>query len=192
MLKRLCLIIACCSMLQGCVALVAGGAGAGLVYERRSLETVGQDAGIEHQADVKLAANRKIRDNTHIVVASYDHMVLVAGEAPTQELKTTAIKIVESVPGIHKLYDQIEIAAPSSALTRSSDAWITTKIKTMMMATKDLKSGDIKVVTENGSVFLMGYVSHHQANMAVDVARRATGVQRVVKLFEYTEPSTKN
>jgi osmotically-inducible protein OsmY len=72
-------------------------------------------------------------------------------------------------------------------MQRSKDTWITTKVKANMLAEKNLNSGQIKVVTEDGAVYLMGIVTKHQSRVASDVARRVTGVKRVVTLFEYTE-----
>ena len=77
------------------------------------------------------------------------------------------------------------IQGPTSSLTRTSDSWITAKVKSQMLANQDLKSGSIKVVTENGDVFLMGIVSRDQADIAVDIARQVSGVQKVVKIFQY-------
>ena len=77
------------------------------------------------------------------------------------------------------------VGRASSGSDVTSDAWITTKIKSQMLATEDLKSGSIKVVTENGTVYLMGIVKHEQADIAVDIARQVSGVQKVVKIFQY-------
>ena len=90
------------------------------------------------------------------------------------------------MPDVTKVYNEIAVKGPTSSLSRASDSWITTKIKTQMLATKGLQSGSIKVVTENGAVYLMGMVSREQADTSVNIARQVTGVQKVVKIFQYT------
>jgi osmotically-inducible protein OsmY len=95
--------------------------------------------------------------------------------------------LAHSVADVKRIYNEITIQGPTSSLTRTSDAWITTKIKSQMLATDDLQSGTIKVLTENGAVYLMGVVTHDQADMSVDIARQVSGVQKVVKIFQYTD-----
>src|SRR5207248_1056084 len=98
-------------------------------------------------------------------------------------IRQEAEDIVRSVPEIKRIYNQITIKGPASSLTQASDSWITAKIKTEMLATKGLQSGTIKVVTENGTVYLMGTVNRDQADVAVDIARQVQGVQRVKEIF---------
>ena len=82
-----------------------------------------------------------------------------------------------------RVYNEITIRKPISLWQRSQDAWITTKVKTEMLAKKDLHSTQIKVVTENSVVYLMGMLTPQQAELATDVARRIDGVREVVKEF---------
>ena len=70
-------------------------------------------------------------------------------------------------------------------IQRNNDAWLTTKTKTAMLAAKGLHSAQIKVVTENSVVYLMGLVNHQQANLATSVARRVSGVRKVIRVFQY-------
>jgi len=94
---------------------------------------------------------------------------------------------VRSVPKVSHVYDEIAIAAPSSLMSRSSDTVITSKVKTRMLASDKVEGLNIKVVTENGVVYLMGLVKHQQGDAATEIARTTGGVQKVVKLFEYTD-----
>ncbi len=82
-------------------------------------------------------------------------------------------------------YEHLSISAPSSALTRASDSWITTKIKAKLIAMNEIDPGAIKVVTENGTVYLMGIVTPDQADIAFDLAESTEGVQEVIKHFYY-------
>jgi osmotically-inducible protein OsmY len=181
-------IFASSIILSGCVGAFAAGAvtGGTVANDRRSLETINTDQEIRFKADMKITADKSLNSECHIVVATFNSIVLLVGQAPTKTLKAKATKYVETVPNVRRIYNEITLSGPTSPLTQSSDAWITTKVRSAMLATKDLNSGQIKVVTENGSVYLMGIVTHEQADIAVEVARKITGVQRVVKIFEYT------
>jgi osmotically-inducible protein OsmY len=154
-------------------------------YDQRTFDTVGTDQTITHQAQLKLTGDRIVDENAHIVVASFNRIVLLVGQAPTPELRERATKLVQEVPKIRRIYNEITIAKPISAIKRSNDTWITTKVKTGLVTHAGLDAAKVKVVTENGVVYLMGIVTHDQANIAVDAARKVSGVKRVVKLFEY-------
>ena len=74
-------------------------------------------------------------------------------------------------------------------MTRSSDSWITTKVKSSLVGL-DIKGFDpsrVKIVSENGTVFLMGMVYHKEADGIVARTQQVSGVQRIVKLFEYLD-----
>jgi len=177
-------------ILQSCIAVVSGaaiGTASTLVlYDRRPVKIIYHDTQLDRQILLALQAHPMLSKRCHIVIATYRGTVLLAGQAPTQELKEEIEEITKSSAKIKRFYNEITIEGPSSELTRTSDAWITTKIKTELLATKHLRSGQFKVVTENGTVFLMGLVSREQATMAVNTIRKIDGVQRVVKIFEYT------
>jgi osmotically-inducible protein OsmY len=111
--------------------------------------------------------------------------VLLAGQAPTEELRQRIVEITKKIPNVKRIYNEIALQAPSSALTTASDAWITAKVKTALLGAKGLHSGQFKIVTENGTVFLMGVVERKQADLAVEATRKVDGVQKVVKIFEY-------
>ena len=85
-----------------------------------------------------------------------------------------------------KIHNQIRVGNPTSFTTRSNDTWITTKVKGRMLNEKALDVTRIKVVTENGEVFLLGLVDRTQADLAVEIARNTAGVRKVIKMFEYT------
>jgi osmotically-inducible protein OsmY len=188
-MKKLITIIALMVSLQGCIFVVgaaAGAAAAAGVYDHRKVQSVVSDEKLNNKVIISINAIPYISDNNHISVTTFNHVVLLTGETTTLEMRQSVEATARSVPDVTQVYNQITVKGPSSALTRASDSWITTKIKTQMLATKDLKSGTIKVITENGSVYLMGIVSRDQADGAVYIARQVAGVQKVVKIFQYT------
>lgn len=182
-------LLVCCALLQGCVVLAAGAGvagGASVANDNRSFQTMTDDQNIEFTASSEIKASPTLNYNTHITVVSFDHVVLIAGQVPGNSIRQRVSALVEALPKVSRVYNELEIAPPTSMLIRSNDTWITTKVKSQMIAAKDLNSGQIKVVTENGTVFLMGIVTPRQSRLAADVARQVDGVRKVVTLFEYT------
>ncbi|MCC6715553.1 MAG: BON domain-containing protein [Gammaproteobacteria bacterium] len=153
----------------------------------RTTGTVIEDQSIEMKALRRLYDDAAVYERTHINVTSYNTVVLVTGEAPTEELRKRAIGIVRGVEKVGKVYDEITIAAPSALTSRTSDTLLTGKVKAQLFGSKKLDATRVKVVTEKGVVYLMGLVPRAQGDAAAEVARRVSGVQRVVKLFEYVE-----
>ena len=176
--------------LQGCIVLAAAGAGAAttavVVHDRRPLQTIADDQNIELTAASRINQNANFNQNSHIVSVAFNHAVLLIGQVSSQNIRQQAESMIQSLPKVARIYNQLEVALPTTPETRTNDAWITTKIKSEMLGAQDLHSIQIKVVTENNIVYLLGIVNHHQAQMATDVARRVSGVTRVVTLFEYT------
>jgi osmotically-inducible protein OsmY len=190
MIKKALPILALALSLQSCIFVAgaaAGAAGIAVVYDHRKLEAVMQDQTIANNIIAKYKATPGFtNDSTRIDVTCFNQVVLLTGETTSQTLRQDAENLARNTPNVNRVYNEISVKGPTSSLTHASDTWITTKIKTQMLATEDLKSGTIKVVTENGVVYLMGIVSRTQADMAVDIARQVAGVQRVIKIFQYT------
>jgi osmotically-inducible protein OsmY len=189
-MKKLITIALLMVSLQGCIFVVgaaAGAAAAAGVYDHRKVQKVVADEKLTNKIIIKINAIPGIKDNNHISVATFNQIVLLTGETTTPEMRQTVDEVTRAVPDVNQVYNQITLKGPTSSLTRASDSWITTKIKSQMLATKGLKSGTIKVITENGTVYLMGMVSHEQADGAVYIARQVSGVQKVVKIFQYTD-----
>lgn len=174
------------AVLSGCVA-VAGGAvvtGAAVANDRRTSGTMVEDQSIELRAYNAIRNDTEVNEKTHINVTSYNQVVLLTGEAPTEELRQRVVEHVRGVREVKKIYNEIALAAPSSLGSRSSDTLITTKVKTRLFATKDLDATRIKVITERGIVYLFGLLSATEADRATEATRTVGGVQKVVKLFE--------
>lgn len=187
-MKRFLVIIGLAFTLQGCIFVAGAAAGAAavaMVYDHRTVEKIIEDQRLANTIADKIKSVPNLNDESHIEVTAYNQIILLTGETPNPAWRQQAEDIAKTVPGVRRVYNQITLQGPTSSLTRTSDSWITTKIKTQMLATEDLKSGSIKVVTENGVVYLLGTVRREQADMAVDIARQVSGVQRVVKIFQY-------
>ncbi len=188
-IKNLAWLVLPVLLLQGCAPAVVGGAaaGAGVAYDRRTTGTVIDDQGIEFKAKYALFNNKEIYDQSHINVTSYNGIVLLTGETPSESLKQKVTAEVKQIPKVRRVHNELAIAAPSALPSRSSDSWITSKIKAKMTTDERTDPFHIKVVTERGIVYLMGLVSRAEADQAVSLVKNTAGVQRVVKIFEYTD-----
>ncbi len=124
---------------------------------------------------------------SRIVVTSYNGIVLVAGQTPRAELKELAGKAAQSVPSAKKVHNELQITTPTSGLVRSNDGLLTANIKARMLSYNDVPASKVKVVTENGTVYLLGIISRAEADRATAVAQEVNGVQKIVRLFEYID-----
>ena len=175
--------------LTGCAGALVAGAGAGTMSanDPRSLGTQLDDEAIENRAINAIRSRMDIADQSHVEVVSYNRIVLLIGQTPTVSYKNTLAELVANVPNVRKVYNERQVSGPRSALTSMSDSTITTKIKTALLTESDFPSSQVKVVTENGEVFLMGLISRAQAARATEIARATGGVQKVIQLFEYND-----
>jgi len=146
------------------------------------------DSLIETKAAVNIAkASPDLDENSHIVVTSYNGIVLLAGQTPRADLKALAEKEASAVQRVKKVNNELQVIAPSSLLARNNDAWLTTKIKSQMLTDSAIPGSRIKVVTENGIVYLLGLVTQQEATRATNLVQGVSGVQKIVKLFEYID-----
>jgi osmotically-inducible protein OsmY len=172
--------------LQACVGVVAaGGAGAAVAVDRRSAGTIVDDAAIELKAGNAIFADDDLGKKAHINITSYNYVLLLTGETPTAAMRDRAVNIARHVDKVRKVYNEIVVAPPTSLKSRSTDAWITAQIKAKLLGRKQVSAANIKVVTENRTVYLLGLVNHTEAREATEVARHVDGVARVIALFEY-------
>ncbi|GAB6388055.1 BON domain-containing protein [Stutzerimonas marianensis] len=161
------------------------------INDDRGTRTIGSkidDSLIETKAAVNIAkAHPDLDSASHIVVASYNGVVLIAGQTPRKELKQIAEQAASSVQRVKRVHNELQVLKPSSALARSNDSWLTTKIKAQMLADESVPGSRIKVITENGIVYLLGLVTRQEGNRATSLVQGVSGVQRIVKLFEYID-----
>ena len=174
------------STLYGCVAAVVGGAGTAVLVgeDRRTVGTVTEDKGIEVKAANRV--NDRFKD-AHVNFTSYSRMVLVTGEAADAATKTEIEKIVRAVENVRGVYNEMAIAGSTALSARANDSFITSKVKARFVDQQKFNPVHVKVVTEAGVVYLLGMVKHKEADDAVEITRTTSGVQKVVKLFEYLD-----
>ena len=171
--------------LSGCVALVAGGAISGTLAatDRRTLGAQTEDRAIEVKGGIKL--NNVVGDAGHININSFNRRALLTGEVRDEAMKAAAERELRAIEGVLSVINELEIAGPSSYTSRSNDALITTKVKASLVDMKDISANSYQVVTERGVVYLQGRVTQREGQIGADVARGVSGVNKVVKVFEY-------
>jgi osmotically-inducible protein OsmY len=169
--------------LQACVNVATTGAQA--LYNNHSLKKSWDDQYITMQVYEALHVKAYQFDDANISVSTFNGEVLLAGQVPTRIQKIKIEHMVKAIPGVKGIYNTLAIAAPSSTLIRASDTWITAKVKAKLIASADVDATQIKVVTENGTVYLMGTLVPEEAAVAFNIAHDTDGVQKVVRLFSY-------
>lgn len=191
-MKKVLFLILFISPLVGCVpAVLVVGAAAGatlegaVIYDQRSYQTMNQDHNARSLAQYQLSNDSLLKGKSHISISIFNNIALLVGQAKTLEVRNRAYQIVSKIPNIRRIYNEISISTPTSAIQQANDSWITTKIRILMLGKSDLRSSNLKVITQNNVVYLMGIVTPKQAAMAADIARRITGVIKVIKVFEY-------
>jgi osmotically-inducible protein OsmY len=181
-------VLAALTVLQGCEAVVVGaavGAGAVMAADRRTTGIYVEDQNIELKATNRI--NERFRDQVNVSATSFNRIVLLTGEAPTEMLKEEIGKMARDVDNVRDIVNDIQIAGPSSYGSRSNDSYITSKVKARLVDAKVVQANYVKVVTENGVVYLMGILTHKEADEAVEIASTTSGVRKVVKVFEYLD-----
>ena len=171
--------------LAGCAPLVIGGAAAGAALVATDRRTSGiqlEDEGIELRAGSRL--RDALGDSAHINVNSYNRLVLLTGEVPNEQAKQRAEQVVSRVENVRSIVNELGVMGASTLTQRSSDVLVTGKVKASIVDAADLQINAFKVITERGTVYLMGRVTQREADKATQIARGVGGVQRVVRVFE--------
>jgi osmotically-inducible protein OsmY len=173
------------SLLQGCFPLAITGMGTAalVVTDRRTAGTYLEDETIEWKAFARL---RDRYPGAHANVTSYNRRVLLTGEVPGDDVKKKIEEDVRGIENVKEVTNELQVAGASSLASRGSDSLITSNVKARMVNNGKVSPAHVKVLTEAGVVYLMGLVTPEEGDAAVDVARNASGVVRVVKVFEYT------
>ncbi|OIM99301.1 BON domain-containing protein [Idiomarina sp. MD25a] len=171
-------------LLQGCAAVAVGAAAVGVssATDPRTLGTQLDDQAIEMKANAKLGNDKQLEDY-RIRVVSYGKQVLLVGQVDTDAQRARAEEVISDTNGIERIFNQIRLASKAGIATQASDTWISSRVRMKLIADDQVDATDVKVVTENGEVFLLGIVNDSAADRAVEIARNIDGVQKVVKAF---------
>lgn len=183
-IATICLSLLAATTLQGCFPLAATGlaTGALMIEDRRTSGIYIEDENIEWKA---LARVRDKFPDVHVNATSYNLGVMLTGEVSTEAMKNQVADYVRAIPNVKGVTNEIAVAGNSSLTSRGNDTLITSNVKARFIGNGKFSATQVKVVTENSVVYLMGIVTQHEGDAAAEIARTTSGVTRVVKVFEY-------
>ncbi len=161
-----------------------------LLQERRNRETILMDKDIEAEAYSELNSEEDILSQCHVTITAYNGAALITGESPNEELKKKIISIVQVVPNVKLIHDNLSIANPSDSSSRANDQLITDTIRTALSQIRTMPDFDpamVKVITENGTVYLMGFVRRDEGAVVINVTKLQPGIKQIITIFEYAD-----
>jgi osmotically-inducible protein OsmY len=174
--------------LQGCFLALAGAAGgtALVATDRRTVGSQTEDREIQVKAISDLTKN--LPDSSHINVAVFNQRVLLTGEVPDDASKQKAEALTRAVTNVDSVVNELAVQPASSFSSRANDSYLEGRVKGELVAYKDISANNFKVVSERGTVYLMGLVTPQEGNIAADATSKVMGVQQVVKVYQYIKP----
>ena len=179
-------VVGISSLLAGCVPLIVAGAVGGtalVATDRRSVGAQADDEAIELKISNNIGTG--YGDRVHVSVTSYNGIVLLTGEVPTQDLVATIGEIARTTAKVRRVHNEITVGPVAELGSRTNDSYITSKVKARFVESNKFAATHVKVVTERQVVYLMGLVRRDEGDTAGQLASTTSGVLRVVKLFEY-------
>ena len=182
------LVTTLATLLAGCAPILVAGAvgGAALVAtDRRSTGAQVDDEAIELKISNNVGTG--FGDRVHVNVTSFNGIVLLTGEVPTPDLVASIEQIARTTPKVRRVVDELAVIPVTDLNARTNDTYITSKVKARFVEANKFAPNHVKVVTERQIVYLMGLVTHAEADTAAQLAATTSGVTRVVKLFEYID-----
>lgn len=181
------ILLAFVMLFSGCARLIEATTSEP-IYVHPGKRTVGatiDDRNIETIAMVNMIKAHPGLADARIIVNSHNGVVLLTGQVASNDLRQMASDTVNKISTVRQLHNELQVGPYVPMSTRTYDTWLTTKIKTKLMANKEIDSGRVRVITEAKTVFLMGMVSRSEAEIVTDIARTTSGVKKVVRVFEY-------
>ncbi len=175
-----------CASLTACAPLLLGGAmvgGSMMAIDRRTSGTQIEDQGIELRGLSRM--HEALGERGHVSITSYNRQVLLTGEVASESDRQLAEQVMAKVDNVRGIVNELAVIGNSSLTQRSSDLIITARVTAGFVDAKELSANNFKVVTQRGTTFLMGRVTQAEATRATEIARSTSGVQKVVRIFEY-------
>jgi osmotically-inducible protein OsmY len=187
---RLIALAVLAASLSGCVAAVVGGTAAGVGHDRRSWSTVISDRNIQTTAYDNFNKDKELALKNNVSIVVYNGVMLLAGEVRTEELKQRAQQRAGGYEGVRRLVNEIEVREPEGFLSQRRDNTITAHVKTALLDIVDMPGFDptrVNITTVHRTVYLMGLLSHEEADRVAEIARNVAGVEKVVRVLEYQD-----
>lgn len=187
--RRLFILLLLAVSLAGCKSWVAplSQEAVDTYHGTRTLGARIEDQAIERKTWLNLVRTEPALAGARLVTVSWNGQLLLAGQVASEEARDKAQAIAARTRHVLHVHNELQVGKPISRLARASDGWITTRVKARLLFGPDVPGRRVKVVTENGVVYLMGLLTREEAELAVSAARGVYGVQKIVKIFEYIE-----
>lgn len=177
--------------LSACLAALIAGVAVttvDILHDRRTIGEYIDDNAIEVTARNILVSKQEIRKAAHVTPVSWNGILLITGEIDNEDLKPYLVQRFTNIQGVRQVVDETTISSKTPLLSRTNDAWITSKVKSRLIIKTGLRANRVKVITTRGTVYLMGIVTVNEGANATELAQTVRGVKRVVKVFEYQAP----
>lgn len=178
-----------CLFLSGCVTMLDATSDGPLEPDpgRRTFGAYVDDQRLETVIKVNLRKADPALAEANINVLSFNGVVLLTGEVPSSDLRQAAGEIVRSINKVRQVHNELLVKSNSTFFSRSNDNWLATKLRSKILANRDIESERVKLVVENRVVFLMGLLTREEANLVSEIAAQTEGVEKVVRVIEYIE-----
>ncbi len=154
--------------------------------DRRTAGTMVDDQAITIKANLAIAKNKNVWKESHISTLSYNNSLLLVGQTKTQNNKHEIETLLKPIAEIGDIYNQVTVQAPISMKTRAADTWITTQVKAKLISSRDVGINRVKVLTEDGTVYMMGMLTRDEESNVTEIVRKIEGVKKVITVFERT------
>lgn len=189
MMRKIALLLISISLvLQGCMsAAIIGAAGVATKTgtDPRTIGTQLDDTTLELRIGSNLAQDEQLKEQARVIAVVYHNSILLIGQTPNESLKQKAQEIVFNIADSRQIYNEIRSGQPIGVTAMTKDSWITSVVRSKLLTSNQVPSGNVKVITENGEVFLLGLVTEQEANAAAKIASSVSGVDRVTTVFNY-------
>lgn len=179
------LLCAALLTLQGCAVAVVGATAVGVksATDRRSIGTQLDDQTVELRAQSAIDDVVQL-EGSRVVIVGFNDSLLMVGQTPTEDLRRLANNTARNVEGVKQVHNELRLGNPVSLMARSKDTWLTGKVKTKLLSESSIDGSQVKVVTENAEVFLLGILSAEEEQTVVELTRNVSGVERVVTAID--------
>jgi osmotically-inducible protein OsmY len=184
----LCALLAT-TTLSGCFPLIAGGmlTTALVATDRRTSGIVVEDNASEFRIGNRIST--RFGNDAHVNVHSFNRIVLLTGEVRNEEVRKGVEEIARSAENVRTVINETAAMSSSSISERAGDSLLADKIRARYLSEGHFQATVVATIVERHEVFLMGMVTPAEADEATRVASTTSGVERVVKVFEYLDPA---
>ena len=157
---------------------------------RRSTGTVLNDQALEYSVIDNIYSDPGFSEKDHIKVEVHEGVVLLAGETVSEENRVLATKLAEESRLTKRVVNDLQVGEQAGLGTMLDNSWLSTKVNSILITENPLPGNDaarVKVVSSRNTVYLMGLVTRKEGDEIAEIVRNIGGVEKVVKIFDYTD-----